>query len=141
MSYCLGQNKSHGHSSLYRKAEGTGNWIPMYLDVLVVCSRDINHFCFLGERALHLCTQILGGVILRGFYSRSLTLCTSHHTHTTPIQLDLVVCDAVVPPPLFPPRPSLGPWGSALSSLPSLPGYFTGSSLSLQMRRFDFPTS
>ena len=137
MSYCVGQNISHGHSSLCRKAEGTGNWIPTYLDVLVMCSRDINHFCFLGERALHLCMQILRGV--PGFYSRSLTLCTLHTTHTTPIQLDLAVCDTVVTPLLFPPRPSLGPPGSALTSLPSLTGYFTGSSLSLQISRFDFP--
>lgn len=121
MSYCVGQNISHGHSSLYRKAEGTGNWIPTYLDVLVMCSRDINHFCFLGERALHLCTQILRGV--PGFYSRSLTLCTLHTTHTTPIQLDLAVCDTVVTPLLFPPRPSLGP--QALHSLVFLPSQGT----------------
>lgn len=109
-------------------------WIPMYLDVLVMCSRDINHFCFLGERALNLCMQILRGV--PGLYSRSLTLCTLHTTHMTPIQLDLAVCDTVATPLLLPPRPSLGP--RALHLLVFLPSQGT---LSLQISRFDFPTS
>lgn len=105
----------------------------MYLDVLVMCSRDINHFCFLGERALHLCTQILRGV--PGLYSSSLTLCTLHTTHMTPIQLDLAVCDTVATPLLFPPCP-LG--SQALHLLVFLPSQGT---LSLQISRFDFRTS
>ena len=76
------------------------------------------------------CTRILQQI--------SNSLHVTHHTHDAHPAGPGSVWNSCYPSAL--PSTSFSwPPGSALASLPSLPGYFTGSSLSLQISRFDFP--
>ena len=128
MSYCIGQNKSLGHSSLCRRGEGMENWVSGHLGCTVHGSQRYGSSLFSrGVCTLPLCTDTkrCTSLLQQIFLTQTSTLYT-RHTYTALISLDLTVCDTVVTLSSFHVLLS-GPKALQLSTLPFFPGSFAGS--------------
>ena len=128
MSYCIGQNKSLGHSSLCRRGEGMENWVSGHLGCTGNGSQQYRSSMFSrGVRTSPSCTDTkrCTSLLQQIFLTQTSALYT-RHTCTALISLDLAVCDTVVTLSSFHVLLS-GPKALQLSSLPSLSGSFAGS--------------